>query len=344
MKNKILAAIMAAAMLTVTGCGGSSSPSQAGPAKGNTPSPAKEEQTVLLKLNHVQSNTDPVQEAFLELADMVKERSGGSIEIQVYANSELGSNKDNLEQAVNGANIIAVGDTGFLADYVPDFGIMNGPFLYSSYEDLMKLSESEWYQEVSDACSAQGIKVLAMNWYFGERHIISKKPVNSPDDMKGLKIRVPSNTMWTATMEALGAAPTTIQWSEVYSALDQGVVDAAEAPLATIYTSKLQEAAKYISTTGHFTGIIGLEMSQKVWDSMSENQRTILAECIAEEGRIYSQRVIASDQEWREKLEAEGVTFIDVDREPFRAACEAVYTRFPEWSEGLYERIQRELN
>ena len=137
MKNKILAAIMAAAMLTVTGCGGSSSPSQAGPAKGNTPSPAKEEQTVLLKLNHVQSNTDPVQEAFLELADMVKERSGGSIEIQVYANSELGSNKDNLEQAVNGANIIAVGDTGFLADYVPDFGIMNGPFLYSSYEDLI---------------------------------------------------------------------------------------------------------------------------------------------------------------------------------------------------------------
>ena len=77
---------------------------------------------------------------------------------------------------------------------------------------------------------------------------------------------------------------------------------------------------------------------------MSENQRTVLAECIAEEGRIYSQRVIASDQEWREKLEAEGVTFIDVDREPVRAACEAVYTRFPEWSEGLYERIQRELN
>ena len=81
-----------------------------------TDAAVSEDKKVVLKLNHVQSNTDPVQEAFLELADMVKERSGGSIEIQVYANSELGSNKDNLEQVANGASIIAVGDTGFLAE------------------------------------------------------------------------------------------------------------------------------------------------------------------------------------------------------------------------------------
>ncbi len=344
MRKKLLTVIIATAMLVSTGCGGNAPSSQGTTAGTDSVSSSGNEQKIVLKLNHVQSNTDPVQEAFLELADMVKERSKGTIEIQVYANSELGSNKDNLEQVVNGANIISVGDTGFLADYVPDFGIMNGPFLYDSYEELMKLSESEWYKEVTDSCSAQGIKVLAMNWYFGERHIISKKPINSPDDMKGLKIRVPSNTMWTATMESLGAAPTTIQWNEVYSALDQGVVDAAEAPLATIYTSKLQEAAKYIATTGHFTGIIGLEMSQKVWDSMSENQQAVLTECVAEEGKIYSERVITDEQEWRKKLEAEGVTFIDVDREPFRTACEAVYTKFPEWSDGLYDKVKGEMN
>lgn len=343
-KFKLLAILTAASMIMMTGCSASSqttTTTQAGQAEAATEAAAaSEDKPVVLKLNHVQSNTDPVQAAFLDLADMVKERSNGSIEIQVYANSELGSNKDNIEQIVSGASLIAVGDTGFLADYVPDTGIMNGPFLYGSYEDLIKLSESDWYAEMEDACSAQGIKLLAMNWYFGERHIISKKPINSPADMKGLKIRVPSNTMWTATMEALGAAPTTIQWSEVYSALDQGVVDAAEAPLATIYTSKLQEAAKYIATTGHFTGIIGLEMSQQVWDSMSENQQKILEECIAEEGRIYSEGVIASEQDWREKLEAEGVTFTDVDRAPFKEECASVYTKFPEWSDGLYERIQ----
>lgn len=346
-KLKLLAVMTVASMILMTGCGSSTqaTPTQAAQTGVNNENAAAEteDKPIVLKLNHVQSNTDPVQTAFLELADMVKERSNGSIEIQVYANSELGSNKDNIEQIVSGASLISVGDTGFLADYVPDLGIMNGPFLYGSYEDLLKLSESDWYAEMEEACSAQGIKLLAMNWYFGERHIISKKPINSPDDMKGLKIRVPSNTMWTATMESLGAAPTTIQWSEVYSALDQGVVDAAEAPLATIYTSKLQEAAKNIAMTGHFTGIIGLEMSQQVWDSMSENQKKILEECIAEEGKVYSEGVIASEQEWREKLEAEGVTFTDVDRAPFKEACASVYSKFPEWSDGLYERIQETL-
>lgn len=353
-KLKIWAAAMIS-MAMLAGCSpagnavqseGSSEAAQDGESAAsgeNKENPASGDTPVTLKLNHVQSNTDPVQDAFLELADLVKERSGGSLEIQVYANSELGSNKDNIEQIVNGASLIAVGDTGFLADYVPDIGIMNGPFLYGSYEDLLKLTSSEWYGTMEEALSRQGIKLLAMDWYFGERHIISKKPIHTPDDMKGLKIRVPSNTMWTATMEALGAAPTTIQWNEVYSALDQGVVDAAEAPLATIYTSKLQEAAKNIAMTGHFTGIIGLEMSQSVWDSMSENQQNILAECIDEVGKNYSEGVIASEKEWREKLESEGVVFTDVDREPFKEACVKVYDMFPEWSDGLYETVQEAM-
>ena len=240
---------------------------------------------------------------------------------------------------------------GSLADTRDNVFLLFQPGILGGYQTQNDLLLADVAQRLETACTVavvleeeavhvEGIKLLAMDWYFGERDIISKKPINSPDDMKGLKIRVPSNTMWTATMEALGAAPTTIQWSEVYSALDQGVVDAAEAPLATIYSSKLQEAAKYISTTGHFTGIIGLQMSQKVWDSMTEEQQTALTECIEEEGKIYSENVLGSEQEYREKLEAEGVTFIDVDRAPFQELCQSVYTKFPEWSDGLLETVQ----
>lgn len=346
MKKWSVLLVTAISMLGIAGCSGSQNTAQetgttaqADSGSSAQTEAASEEKPIVLKLNHVQSNTDPVQQAFLDLADMVKERSGGSIEIQVYANSELGSNKDNLEQVANGANLIAVGDAGFIADYVPDIGIMNGPFLYDSYEDLVKLADSDWYKQMEEACSAKGIKLLAMDWYFGERHVISKDPINSPEDMKNMKIRVPSNTMWAETMMALGASPTTIQWSEVYSALEQGVVDAAEAPLATIYTSMLQEAAQNIALTGHFTGIIGLQMSQSVWDSMSQNQQQILMECIEEEGKIYSQSVMDSEQEWRAKLEEEGVVFTEVDREPFKEATAAVYTKFPEWSDGLYETV-----
>lgn len=298
------------------------------------------EEKVVLKLNHVMSNNDPAHESFVELAKNVNERSGGSLEIQVYSNSELGSNKDNLEQIKNGAKLISVADSALMADYIADYSIMNGPFLYQSNDDLQKLYNSSWHKEIEKNSSEKGIKILAMNWYFGKRHIISKNPIKSVDDLDGLKIRVPSATMWVETMKALGATPTTLQWSEVYSGLEQGVVEAAEAPLSTLYTSKLFEAAKNIALTGHFYGLIGLEMSQEVWDSLSENQQKILEEEIQKQGQKYSQSVLNSEAEWKAKLEEEGVKFNSVDTEAFAKKAESVYTKFPKWSPGLYEEVK----
>ena len=298
------------------------------------------EKAVVLKLNHVMSNNDPAHAAFVQLAKNVTERSNGSLEIQVYSNSELGSNKDNLEQIKNGARIISVADSALMADYIADYSIMNGPFLYQSTDDLEKLYNSDWHKSIEKESSSKGIKILAMDWYFGKRHIISKNPITSVDDLDGLKIRVPSATMWVETMKAMGATPTALQWSEVYSGLEQGVVEAAEAPLSTLYTSKLYEAGKNIALTGHFYGLIGLEMSQKVWDSLSENQQTILVDEIHKQGAIYSQSVLDSEAGWREKLEAEGVTFYDVDNDAFAKKSASVYTKFPKWSAGLYEKVK----
>lgn len=297
------------------------------------------EKKVVLKLSHVMSNNDPANAAFEQLAKNVSERSNGSIEIQVYANSELGSNKDNLEQIKNGANIISVADSALMADYLPDYGIMNGPFLYKSTEDLQKLYNSKWHADIEEKCAEKGFKILAMNWYFGQRHIISKVPVETVEDLKGMKIRVPSATMWVETMKALGATPTTLQWSEVYSGLEQGVVEAAEAPLSTIYTSKLHEAAKNISLTGHFYGIIGLEMAQSIWESLSKNQQTILEEEIQKQGEKYSAEVLAADGEWKKKLEDEGVTFYEVDNDAFAEKSKSAYNQFPEWSDNLYDTV-----
>lgn len=341
-------ALLLALMMMFSACG-SKAPAASSDAGASQPAasasqPAQSEQEhVLLKLNHVQSNTDPAHAAFEELAKNVMERSNGTLEIQVYANSELGSNKDNLEQIKNGANIIANADPALMADYVPDYSVMNGPFLFKSNDDLQKLYNSAWHDGIEEKCSEQGIKVLAMNWYFGERHIISKKPVQTPADLKGMKVRVPSATMWAETMKAMGAVPTTLQWSEVYSGLEQGVVEAAEAPLSTIYTSKLQEAAKNVSLTGHFTGIIGLEMSQQIWDSLSDEHKTILTEEVAKQGEKYSAGVIADEESWKQKLIDEGVTVHEVDRAPFAEAAKAAYDKFPEWTPGLYETVQEAL-
>ena len=301
------------------------------------------QKTVELKIAHVLPTNEPIHQVLVEMGKRIMDRSQGSIKVQVYPNSELGNNKDNLEQIRRGANIIAIADPGYISDYVPDYGVMNGPFLYRDYTGIAKLAASKWHQDMVKQSAEKGIKILAMDWYFGSRHVISDKVIKNTDDMKGLKVRVPPNKVWIETIKAMGGSPTTLQWSEVYSGLSQGVVDAAEAPLSTLYGSKLYEAKKKIALTGHFKAIVGLEMSQKLFESMTPEQQKILTEEVAWGGKEATKRVADSESEWRKKLEAEGVVFNDVDLDNFANACQVVYTQFPAWTPGLYERVKAEL-
>lgn len=301
------------------------------------------EKKVELKIAHVLPNTEPIHEALVEMAASIKARSNGSLDVQVYPNSQLGNNKDNLEQVRRGANIITIADPGYVADYVPDYAVMNGPFLYKDYKGIQKLAASSWHEGMVKSAAEKGIKILAMDWYFGSRHVISGKVLNGPADMKGMKIRVPPNKVWIETIKALGGSPTVLQWSEVYSGLTTGVVDGAEAPLSTLFGSKLYEARKNIALTGHFKAIVGLQMSQKLFDSLSPAQQTIITEEVKKYGIKATEKVAATEVEWRRKLEAQGVSFNDVDAAACEKACEAVYSQFPEWSPGLYEKVRKAL-
>jgi TRAP-type C4-dicarboxylate transport system substrate-binding protein len=147
--------------------------------------------------------------------------------------------------------------------------------------------------------------------------------------------------MWAETFSSLGAVPTTIQWAEVYSALEQGVVDAAEAPLSTIYTSRLHETARYLTLTSHFVGITGAQMSERIWQTLTPEQQRILTEEYERQGLIYSQGVVDSVADFRNRLSAEGVTVIEVDPSPFATASRATFDRFPDWTPGLFERVRR---
>jgi len=299
---------------------------------------------VVLKVAHVFATTEPVHQELVKMAESIMEKSNGSIEVQVYPNSELGSNMDNLEQTAHGTNIVCVVDPAQLATFAPDYAIMNGPFLFETYKDIEKLANSDWHEEIKQQCSEKGIKILAEGWYWGARHLISDRVIENPEDLKGMKVRVPPVKMWTETIKAMGAVATPLEWSEVYSGLSQGVVNGAEAPLATIYGSKLHEACDYIALTGHFMGLTGLAMSQEVFDSMSEEQQTILQEAVDEVGKHISDICAQAEGDWKKRLEEEGVQFNEVDKASFRKSCEKVYTKFSEWSPGLYDRVVEILN
>ena len=312
-------------------------------AGGQKEQPQGAAKKVELKISHVLPTNEPIHEVLVEMAGVIKARSNGTMDVQVYPNSQLGNNKDNLEQVRRGANIITIADPGYVADYVADYSIMNGPFLYRDYKGIQKLAASSWHQEMIRQSAEKGIRILAMDWYFGSRNVISGKVIKTPEDMKGMKVRVPPNKVWIETIKAMGGSPTVLQWSEVYSGLAQGVVDAAEAPLSTLFGSKLHETRKNIALTGHFKAIVGLQMSQKLFESMAKEQQDILTDEVKKHGIKASERVSNSESDWRKKLEAQGVVFNDVDAAAFEKACESFYKQFPEWSPGLFDRVRKAL-
>lgn len=294
-----------------------------------------------LKISHVLPTNETVHEMLLEMGKELETKSNGFFKVNVYANSELGNNKDNLEQIRRGANIVGILDAGFLADYVPAYGAFGGPFLFKDWKELANLGKSPWHQKLTQEVAAKGVKVLSMDWFFGRRSIISGKKIVTPADLAGMKVRVPPNKVWIDTITAMGGSPTVLQWSEVYSALSQKVIDAAEAPLSTIYGSKLQEVHKNISLTNHFTAHTGLVMSQKIWDSIPAEHQKLLQEEVDKWGVKCSARTAEREGEWRKKLESEGVVFNDVDLDAFSKACAVVYEN-PAWPS--YAELRKQID
>ena len=295
---------------------------------------------IVLKAGLVTADNEPLTVYANKLAESVKQRTDGQIEIEVYANSTLGHTLDVIQQVAAGAPVLSYADGASLAEFVADLGILQGPYLINRPEDFTKIVASDWFEEVNNQMKDKGVRILSFNWYYGARHMISWKEIRNPDDLKGLNVRIPAVPMWKETVTAMGGNPVELPWSEVYTALQTKVVDAAEAPLATLYGSKLHEVAKVISTTGHFKSVGAFVMSEQVFNSIPEDLQAILLEEFEKFGAEESAAAIQADLEWKKKLEDEGAQFVeDVDVKAFQEATKAVYTKFPEWTPGLHDRV-----
>ncbi len=298
------------------------------------------------RLAHVTSDKEPLQAAMEEFVKNVEARTEGRVDIEIFPNAQLGSNPEVFEQVRAGAPIITISDPGYLSDFVPDFGVLGGPYLMDDPRDFQKIVDSDLYANLKNRLrSESSIELLSLNWLFGSRHMLSDKPISSPADTAGMTFRTPPNIMWVETFQAMGARPTQVAWAEVYSALSTGVVDGAEAPLPSIYGAKLHETKKLISLTGHFKGFTGLMMNADVFASMPSDIQSIMAEEAVATGAFMTDLMLNSQEDWIAKLQAEGVTFNrDVDVAAFQAATADVYTKFPDWSKGLYEQVRSILD
>jgi TRAP-type C4-dicarboxylate transport system substrate-binding protein len=188
-----------------------------------------------------------------------------------------------------------------------------------------------------------GFKLFMANGYFGQRHLIADKPVRSPAEMAGMTVRVPPNTMWIETFKAMGARPTTVQWSEVYGALQQNVVQAAEAPLGSLWGAKLHEVRKVISTTGHFTAFTMWPMNINFFNRLPADVQKVLLEEGTKGGAEQTRLTLSLNDDFVARLKGAGVSFVDVDNAAFQRATASVYKAFPKWTPGLHDTVMAAL-
>lgn len=301
--------------------------------------------TMSIRLAHVLSPAEPAHEASVRFAQRVSERSQGRIKMEVFPQGQLGGNKEMHELMKQGANVIILTDPSGVGDFVPDFGVLNGPYLLKQPQEFKKILASQWYAELNaKGQREQSIRVISFNGFFGGRHALANKPLRTPDDFKGVAFRVPPTLMWLETFKALGTRPVTIPWPEIYSAMQQGVADAVEAPLASLWGSKLHETRKVISLTGHFLSWVGWVINERVWRRIPEDLKPMVQEeCIAA-GDFMTEKTLAVQAELAKRFQDAGITIVsDVNLDALQKATEGVYSAIPNWTPGLHGRVKQIL-
>lgn len=282
--------------------------------------------------------------SLVKVVEAVNKRSNGSMELQLFTSGILPFGKDGMEQVVNGADWILVDGINFLGDYVPDYNAVTGPLLYTSFDEFIQMMKTPLVQNLNKEAEKHGIKVLGLDWLFGFRNMTTKKPIRTPEDMKGLKLRVPNSQLYAYTLEALGANPVAMPYPDTYAALQQGVIDGLEGSILSYYGTKQYENVKEVSFTRHLLGVSAVSISKKVWDDLTEEQRTILQEEF-DRGSLdnLNETIRLEDEYMKELKEKHGVNFHEVDSAAFSKAIAPVFTRFDKWTPGIYDRIQEEL-
>jgi TRAP-type C4-dicarboxylate transport system substrate-binding protein len=297
---------------------------------------------IIIKWAHCLATNEPTHVAALEVAKRVKERTGGRVDIQIFPNSQLGGSRDTYEQARLGAPVIAHIDPGYASEYgSKSLSVLSGPYIFDTPEEAEKIGRSALVQGWNEKLLLNGgLRILTWNWYFGERYIISDRGYKRPDDLEGVKVRVPPNPVWVETYKLLGATCVTLEWTEVYTGLSQGVVAAAEAPLSTLYGSRLYEVKKVITETGHFKAISGHVIGESFFQSLPKDVQQILVEEIRRGGIMMSKLTIEKQEEYKKLFADAGVSFVSADAEAFKKATRPFYGLNPEWPPDIYDQVQ----
>jgi tripartite ATP-independent transporter DctP family solute receptor len=265
--------------------------------------------------------THPMNLRAKEAADRIKQETGGRVEIQIFPNNQLGSDTDMLSQVRSGGVEFFTLSPLILSTLVPNASISGIGFAFPNYDAVWKAMDGELGAYVRGQITKANLVVMDKIWDNGFRQITSSnKPIQTPADLKGFKIRVPVSPLWTSMFTALESAPTSINFAEVYTALQTKAVDGQENPLAIISTAKLYEVQKFCSMTNHMWDGFWFLANRRAWERLPEDLRAIVARNLNAAAVAERDDVAKLNATLKQQLASNGMTINEPDTAPFREA------------------------
>ena len=284
-----------------------------------------------LKLASTQAMDHPYMVGAQKFADLVKERSNGRIEIKLYPSNQLGKGEREMTEGIQqGAIDLLVTSTGPLGGFSPSINILDFPFLFRDFNHVDLVMDGPIGRKLLDDFEKANIKALAF-WENGFRHLTnSKGPIKKVEDGKGLKIRTMENKVHLAAWKDAGLNPTPMAWGEVFTALQQKVIDGQENPIAVFFSSKLWDAGqKNFSLTAPVYSPSPFLMSKKTFDAMPKEDQEMFVKTAYEVAKFQRKLNRDAEEAKLQEMAKVGVTVIrDVDRESFKKAMAPVYEQF----------------
>lgn len=296
----------------------------------------------VLRLAHNAAPGNPKAEASLKFAELVGQKTNGRVKVEVGGSAQYGDDVEALTSMRLGTMAFSANSQGTTSGVVPQFAVLGLPFLFQDLPQAWRVLDGPTGKRLGDHAREKGLVLLAL-WDNGIRHASNNvRPINKPEDLAGVKIRTPPDPITVDIFKALGANPTPMPFSELYIALQQGVVDGQENPLMNIYSSKLHEVQKYVSLTGHKYESTPLLASKMVFEGMSKADQQAVLDAAAEAGKLNRELSQKADAELRGKMEAAGVKFNEVDPAPFKEKTRSVYDKWQAQFPELVKLVQQE--
>ncbi|MDC7233371.1 MAG: C4-dicarboxylate TRAP transporter substrate-binding protein [Spirochaetales bacterium] len=265
----------------------------------------------------------------------------GMFNAEVKINAVMGETDDVTEQAIQGVPVINATDPGRLAAYVPEFGLVQMPYLLPDYTYLNKIRDTDLYAKWDKEFEAKGLKLVTVNGYSGVRSWVTDFPVTKPADLKGVKIRTIGSDLFVNSVNAMGAIATALPWAETYQGMEQGVVDGCEAQIPGIYSMRFYEIKSHVSLSEHFTLIASMVTGTKFFNTLTPEQQTTLLDTAFDAYKDNQEIVVSKSKDYIKEMEAAGVTFVEIDKTPFVEAVQPVYVKmgFSELKDELYAEL-----